>query len=174
MSEWINQGSADCLFFSTCKDYLAGLLDVVRFTFAELTGDFYRHSKHKQISKNVGSMKAEILCHLFLSPQYWQLLDTEEAPKFGRWINEWIQFINNPVNSTSKIEAKLVYFSPIHCLDLSSYHSHLNGSSSPLPTLPTSTPANPLMVTPATHLLPDSTLEWLHLCPIVYVFLSLP
>lgn len=84
-------------------------------------------------------MKAEILCHLFLSPQYWQLLDTEEAPKFGRWINEWIQFINNPVNSTSKIEAKLVYFSPIHCLDLSSYHSHLNGSSSPLPTLPTST-----------------------------------
>ena len=51
MSEWINQGSADCLFFSTCKDYLAGLLDVVRFTFAELTGDFYRHSKHKQISE---------------------------------------------------------------------------------------------------------------------------
>ena len=51
MSEWANQGYTECLFFSTCKDYLAGLLGVVRLTFAELTGDFCRHLKHKKISE---------------------------------------------------------------------------------------------------------------------------
>lgn len=51
MRECVDQGAGEGLFSSICRDGLTELLGSVRLGFAELSGEFGRHLKHKQISE---------------------------------------------------------------------------------------------------------------------------